>query len=53
MCLILKRSKKNTILYGYTNNAWYMMIIRGLTLALGLWIFYMGLGVGRLVFSIF
>lgn len=48
MCMILKRNKKNVLLYGYTNNRWYHTITRGLTLVLGFWFFYMGLGVGFL-----
>ena len=48
MCMILKRNKKNVLLYGYTCNKWYDIIIRGVMLVIGMWLFYMGLAVGQL-----
>lgn len=46
--MILKRNKKNVLLYGYTSNRWYDMIIRGAMLVIGMWLFYMGLAVGKM-----
>jgi hypothetical protein len=37
------------LLYGYTSNKWYKSILRGVVLVIGLWMFYMGLGVGQYV----
>ncbi len=45
MCIVLERKRENIMLIGYTTNKWWAVLSRGVTLALGLWMFYMGLGV--------
>lgn len=45
MCIVLVRKRQNVMLIGYLNNRWYMAVFRGVILALGLWMFYIGLGV--------
>jgi hypothetical protein len=45
MCLALEKRKENVMLIGYTKNRWYHVISRGVMLVLGLWMFYIGLGV--------
>ena len=46
MCLMLEKKNQNVMLIGYTKNRWYTVICRGIMLVLGLWFFYIGLGVG-------
>ena len=45
MSIILQSKRQNILLIGYTNNRWYMAITRGFMLVLGMWMFYIGLGV--------
>lgn len=45
MCIVLERKKQNIMLIGYHNNKWYMIVYRGFNLVLGLWMFYIGLGI--------
>ena len=47
MCLVLEKRKENVMLIGYTKNKWYHVGSRGVMLVLGLWMFYIGLGVGQ------
>jgi hypothetical protein len=50
MSMVLQKNYKNKILYGFTSNKWWRSILRGFMLSLGLWIFYLGLGIGQYVF---
>lgn len=52
MSLVLQKNSKDRLLFGYTSNRWWRSILRGFMLALGMWIFYLGLGVGALLFPI-
>lgn len=47
MCLVLERKRRDILLIGYTNNGIVHTIIRAFMLALGLWMFYLGLGIGN------
>jgi hypothetical protein len=37
------------MLYGFTSNKWWRSVLRGFILSLGMWLFYIGLGVGVLL----
>lgn len=47
MCLILERRRKDKLLIGFKNNSIFQTIVRGFMLTIGLWMFYLGLGVGN------
>lgn len=49
MSLLLERKSKHKILFGFTSNRWWRSVLRGFTLSLGMWFFYLGLGVGTLL----
>jgi hypothetical protein len=49
MSLLLEKKSKHKILYGFTSNKWWRSVLRGFTLSLGMWFFYLGLGVGVLL----
>ena len=51
MSLILEKGSKNKLFFGYTSNKWWRCILRGFMLSLGMWMFYIGLGVGLLTSS--
>lgn len=46
MSLVLEKRAKHKILFGHTSNRWWRSVLRGFLLALGMWVFYIGLGVG-------
>ena len=47
MCLVLERKRRDKLLIGFTNNGILHTIQRGFMLSVGLWMFYLGLGVGN------
>lgn len=47
MCLILERRRKDKLLIGFKNNGIAQTIVRGFMLTIGLWMFYLGLGIGN------
>jgi hypothetical protein len=47
MCLVLEGKRKDKLLIGFTNNGIFQTILRGFMLAVGLWMFYLGLGIGN------
>lgn len=47
MCLVLERRRRDKLLIGFTDNGVWQTIVRGLVLAIGLWMFYLGLGIGN------
>jgi hypothetical protein len=47
MCLILERKRNDKLLIGFTNNSILHTILRGVMLTIGLWMFYLGLGIGN------
>lgn len=47
MCLVLERKRRDKLLIGFTNNGILHTAQRGLMLAVGLWMFYLGLGVAN------
>lgn len=47
MCLVLERKRPDKMLIGFTDNGIVHSIGRGFMLAIGLWMFYLGLGVGN------
>jgi hypothetical protein len=49
MSLLLEKKAKHKILFGFTSNRWWRSVLRGFTLSLGMWFFYLGLGVGALI----
>ena len=52
MSMVLEKNCRNKILFGFTSNKWWRSILRGFLLSLGMWSFYLGLGVGALVYHI-
>lgn len=49
MSLVLEKQAKHKILFGHTSNKWWRSILRGFLLSLGMWVFYIGLGVGVII----
>jgi hypothetical protein len=47
MCLVLERKRRDKLLIGFTNNGIVHTIVRGFMLTIGLWMFYLGLGIGN------
>ena len=49
MSLVLEKQAKHKILFGHTSNKWWRSVLRGFVLSLGMWVFYVGLGVGAII----
>jgi hypothetical protein len=49
MSLVLEKNSKHKLLFGFTSNKWWRSVLRGFILSLGMWLFYIGLGVGVLL----
>ena len=47
MSLVLLRKKRNKLLFGFTDNGKLQTLFRTLMLVIGLWMFYLGLGIGN------
>lgn len=46
MCLVLERKRKDKLCVGYVDNGIKQSLLRGTMLAVGLWMMYLGLGIG-------
>jgi len=46
MSLILLTNSKDRMFFGYTSSKWWKSVLRGVLLSLGMWLFYLGLGIG-------
>lgn len=47
MCLVLERKRRDKLLIGFSNNGIFHTIQRGFMLSVGMWMLYIGLGVGN------
>lgn len=47
MCIILERKRKDRLLIGHTDNGILSTIYRAFVFAIGIWFFYLGLGIGN------
>lgn len=47
MCLVLERKRRDKLLIGFPDNGVRSTIVRGFMLAIGFWVFYLGLGIGN------
>jgi hypothetical protein len=50
LSILLEKNRKNVLFFGFTSNKWWRSILRGFVLSLGMWAFYLGLGLGVLTF---
>ena len=46
MSILLSKTKKNVMFFGFISNKWWRSVLRGFVLSLGMWVFYLGLGLG-------
>lgn len=51
LSILLEKNRKHVLLFGFTSNKWWKSILRGFVLSLGMWAFYLGLGLGVLFFQ--
>ena len=51
MSILLSKSKKNIMFFGFISNKWWRCVLRGFLLSLGMWAFYLGLNLGSKTYS--